>query len=243
MLLYFASSSAVGIFSVAYKIPSVLTIVITIFISAFQISIFENFGNEESKNFFDNIYSAFSALNIVGASFLIAISKLLAIFLYQNEFFVAWKVSCILIFAYVFNSLSALIGTVYSAAKKTRFLFVSTVVGAGLNVVINLILIPLLGMHGASIATLISYIGVWLLRMLHVKKHFHYYFNVKLDMISFLLIIVQVIVMYIDFAWTLLIALLIFAVILMINIKVIWTSDLVQSMIGKFLKKKSNGSL
>lgn len=240
MLLYFSSASVVGIFSVAYKIPSVLTIVTTIFISAFQISIFENFGNEKSEDFFTNIYSAFSSLNIVVSSFLISISKILAIFLYQNEFFSAWKVSCIIIFAYVFNSLAALVGTVYSAAKKTKFLFISTLVGAGTNVLMNLVLIPLWGMHGAAVATLISYILVWLLRLLNIKMQFRYKIDIKVDLLSFVLVISQIAIMYIDQWWSLMISLTVTLIVFIINIRLLLRSELMRGIISKFFKKKSN---
>lgn len=240
MLLYFSSASVVGIFSIAYKIPSVLTIVITIFVSAFQISIFENFGNKDSETFFKNIYSAFVSLNVLVAAGLIVFSKILAYVLYQNEFFVAWRVSCILIFAFVFNSLAALLGTVYSASKKTKFLLVSTVVGAGLNIVLNLVLIPLFDMHGAAISALISYIAIWLLRVWHIKKSFGYQFDMMIHLISFLLITGQIVIMYLDQWWSIWGAMALFLVILALNFKELLKSEMVQNLISKFIKKRKS---
>ena len=237
MLLYFSSASVVGIFSIAYKIPSILTIVITIFISAFQISIFENFGTPEAEQFFKKIYSAFVSLNVVVASGLIVFAKLLARILYQKDFFSAWQVSCVLIFAFVFNSLAALLGTVYSASKKTRFLFISTVIGAGMNILLNFVMIPWLGMHGAAIASLASYIVIWLLRLINVKRRFGYSFDILISFISFVLITVQIALMYLDTLWAILGAAGLFLIVFAINVKQMLKSDSVRRILLKFTKK------
>ena len=218
ILLYFSSASVVGIFSLAYKIPSVLTIVVTIFISAFQVSIFENFGTPASIHFFKNIYTVFLSLNVVVASGLITFAKLIARILYQKEFFNAWQVSCILIFAFVFNSLSAFIGTIYSASKRTNFLFISTIIGAGLNVVLNLLLIPFLGMYGAAISTLISYIVIWITRLINLKKQFQYSFKIFPGLLSFALIICQILLMYMDRWWSIYGAIGLFLIIILISL-------------------------
>ena len=79
---------------------------------------------------------------LVAASMLIFASKYLAVVLYKNSFYSAWMVGCILIFAFVFNSLSSLIGTIYTATKKTSVLFYSTLAAACVNIALNIILIP-----------------------------------------------------------------------------------------------------
>lgn len=238
ILLYFTSASVVGVFSIAYKIPSILTIVVAIFVSAFQISLFESFGTSEADSFFKNIYSSFVSLNVIVASGLIMFSKILAYLLYQKEFFDAWKVSCILIFAFVFNSLSTMLGTVYSAAKKTKFLFFSTVVGAGLNIILNLLIIPFLGMHGAAISALVSYVSICMLRIFNIKRHFKYKFDYVYSGISFVCIIAQVAIMYLDRWWSLPGAVIIFLSVCAINIKQLLSSDVAQRMLTRFKKSK-----
>ncbi len=239
ILLYFATTSAVGLYSVAYKIPSLLSIVVTIFISAFQISIFENFGKDETKVFFKNIYDGFFSINVAAASFLIVVSKYAAAFLYQKEFFSAWKVSCIIIFAYIFHSLSALIGTIYSAAKRTRFLFTSTCIGAGINVVLSILLIPKFNIEGAAIALVVSYCAVWLVRVVNIKKEFDYKMGRFHNIISILIIVAQIAMAYIDNNVSVVISAVLFIVVILININTILKMDFVKQILSKisFVKR------
>lgn len=241
ILLYFSTASAVGLYSVAYKIPSLLSIVVTIFISAFQISIFENFGKDETKVFFKNIYDGFFSINVAVASFLILISKYAAAFLYQKEFFSAWKVSCIIIFAYIFHSLSALIGTIYSAAKKTRFLFTSTCIGAGINVVLSVLLIPEYDIEGAAIALVISYCAVWLVRVINIKKEFAYKTGRLHNIISILVVMAQIAMAYIDNNICVVISACLFVVVVLININTILKMDVVKQLLGKFNFSRRKG--
>lgn len=241
ILLYFATTSAVGLYSVAYKIPSILSIVVTIFISAFQISIFENFGKDETKVFFKNIYDGFFSINVAVASFLIVASKYAAAFLYQKEFFSAWKVSCIIIFAYIFHSLSALIGTIYSAAKKTRFLFTSTCVGAVINVVFSILLIPKFNIEGAAIALVVSYCAVWLVRIVNIKQEFDYRMGRIHNIVSIFIIVVQIALAYIDNNVSTVVSAVLFIVVILININTILKMDIVKQVLNKFKFVKRRG--
>ncbi len=237
VLLYYVTASAVGIYSVAYKIPSVLSIVITIFVSALQISIFESFGDEDSKDFFKGIYSGFSSVNIVVSSILILISEYIAVILYQKEFYSAWKVSCIIIFAYIFHSLSAIIGTVYSAAKKTKFLFVSTCAGAVANVIVCILLVPSMGIEGAAIALVVSYILVWILRLVDARRRFSYKLNILSDVVSYILVIGQIVLVYFDVNYSKLISAALTVVICVLNLRQILKMEIVARILGKIKNK------
>ena len=166
VILWFLSSAEVGL----YSIPTLLTMVMSLFVSAFQISIFDEFKKEDGSNFFKTVYTSVMMALLVAASMLIFASKYLAVVLYKNSFYSAWMVGCILIFAFVFNSLSSLIGTIYTATKKTSVLFYSTLAAACVNIALNIILIPCYGLYGAAFATLVSYVCVWLIRALLAKK-------------------------------------------------------------------------
>lgn len=192
VILWFMTSSAVGLYSVAYKIPTLMTTVMSLFVSAFQISIFDEYKKSEGKSFFFNIYSSVAALLLLVASVLIFASKYLAVVLYQKDFYDAWMVGCILIFAFVFNSLSSLLGTLYTAAKTTKVLFYSTIIAAALNVLLNILLIPKFELYGAAFATLVSYICVWLIRGFLSKGQLDGRFMDALTVLTMLLIAGQI---------------------------------------------------
>lgn len=193
MLQYFISAAAVGVYSVGYKIPTMLSLFVSLFISAFQLSIFEDFDSEASVKFFNEVYRIVASLLVVLASCLVFGSRYLATILYQNDFYSAWRVGCILIMAFVFNSLCSIMGTIYSASKNTKFLFYSTMSAAFINIIGNLILIPRWGIYGAAIATLISYACVWGIRVIHLRELYSINLVPLTTVIMFILLIVQAI--------------------------------------------------
>ena len=194
VILWFLSSAEVGLYSIAYKIPTLLTMVMSLFVSAFQISIFDEFKKEDGSNFFKTVYTSVMMALLVAASMLIFASKYLAVVLYKNSFYSAWMVGCILIFAFVFNSLSSLIGTIYTATKKTSVLFYSTLAAACVNIALNIILIPCYGLYGAAFATLVSYVCVWLIRALLAKKQMEKGFIDRNSLIILVLIAFQIVI-------------------------------------------------
>jgi O-antigen/teichoic acid export membrane protein len=64
-------------------------------------------------------------------------------------------------------------------SKKTGFLFVISFVGAGINVLFNLILIPVLNIYGAAISVLSSYFSMALLSYFISRKLYHVPYEFK----------------------------------------------------------------
>lgn len=169
VLNHFADVSQVGIYSISYKIPTIMMTVMGFFISAWQISAVDDFGSDKSQRFFSDIFRKCFAINVILASFLIAFSKLIGNFLYSADFFAAWRYVPILLIANVFNVLASFMGTIYTSAKKTKMLSVSTMLGAVINIIMNFVLIPALGAMGAAIATAMSYFVMWIIRMVNTR--------------------------------------------------------------------------
>lgn len=235
IIAWLLSTSALGVYSVAYKIPSLLTVFTGIFTSAFQISAVEDFGSEKSKKFFENMYGMFASINVSIAVVLIVLAKPLAYLLFQKDFFNAWESTTVLLFAYLFNFLAGILGTVYTSAKKTSFIFTSTIIGALVNIVLNIFLIKLWGIIGAAIATLISYICVWLLRVVNVRKILNFNLHLKVNIISYVLVIMEICLVLRNNRLCFVMAAAIVMVVLVINGKVLYKSDLMVDIRNKLL--------
>lgn len=217
LLSYLCSVSVNGIYSISYKIPSIITVISNIFMGAWQISSVDNFGSEENKKFYSTVYKNYSSLLIIIISFLVLFLKIIAKFIFAKEFYIAWECSIILLLAALFNSKAAFLGTIYTSAKKTRFLFVSTLLGAMTNIVLNIILIPLYEAKGAAIATLISYLIVWLARLINSRNILKISINLKKDLISYVLIVIQIVIYIFNIKFSFIINFVILLVILFIN--------------------------
>ena len=236
-ITWLLSTSALGIYSVAYKIPSLLTIITGIVTSAFQIAAVEDFGSDASKKFFENMYTLFASFNVSIAAILILLAKPLAFVLFQKDFFSAWKVTTILVFAYLFNFLAGIIGTVYTSAKKTTFIFTSTVAGAVINIIFNALLIKEWGIIGAAIATLFSYICVWLFRVINVRKILKFNLHIMVNVVSYIIIIFEIIAVLLDSYTGFIVAAILAVLLLLINGIVVYNSELMVGIKQKVHRK------
>jgi len=165
MVIWKLGLSQSGIYSVSYKIPSILTIVSTLFTQAWQISAISNYGEKDNANFVATVYKYFHMVCILACAVLILFSKFIGSILYAKDYFVAWKCVPILLIAYVFSGLSGFLASIFTASKKTNYLFVSTSVGAITNVLLNLTFIDWLGIQGAAYTTLIGFFITWVIRL------------------------------------------------------------------------------
>ena len=167
------SVSAVGLFAAASKIPSMLNMVTSIFQQAWSVSAIQEYQSEESSKFFSRIYEVYHLCILAASCFLISFAKWIGLFLLQKELYEAWIFVPWLVLGFYYSALNTFYGTIYTASKKTKFLFTTTILGTFIGVVFNLIFIPFWGVTGASIATCISHFVVWIARVLDSKKILH----------------------------------------------------------------------
>lgn len=185
-----------GIYAVAYKIPSILSIFQTIFNQAWSFSAFKEYKADDKPHFYSNVYNVFSCGMLLASCGIVLLNIPLAKALYAKAFFKAWKYTSTLVAASFFSSLGIIISPILSAENDTKSLASTTAIGAVVNVVLNYFLIRNMGIIGAAIATLISNISIWLLRMVYIKKYIRLELHVLRDIISYILLILQVVFAY-----------------------------------------------
>lgn len=217
MITWIVGSSANGIYSIATKIPSMISVLFNMFIMAWQISAVEGFGGKESQNFYSIINKNYMSLCFILSSAIIALIKPISLFLFSNKFFIAWKIGPILVIACCFHSLGLFLGTIYTGAMKTKNILVSTITSAIINIFLNYFLINWYGAIGAAIATLISYIIIWFYRAIDSKKIMKIQYNVISSILALILLIIEFFIIYLELKYSIFIALVIFLIILYIN--------------------------
>lgn len=196
MVAGFLGGEANGIYSVAYKIPTILTILSTIFMEAWSFSaVSEAQGDRvEHIHFYSKVWSAFqSAMFLCGAG-IIALSQIEIWLLSTAEYFPAWRYVPLLSMAMVLASFSSFLGSVYVVTKKSSLSFWTAMIGAAINVVLNLLLIPSpLGVQGAAIATFVSYLAVFLIRIVSARRLIPFRLYSGALTINFILLTIQTI--------------------------------------------------
>ena len=191
ILSFIKGVSENGIYAVSYKVPTILSMFQGIFFNAWSISAIEEFDENDSDGFIGSNYSLYSSISVVVCSILLIFNIPLATFLYKKNYFIAWKCVPFLLVATVFSGISQFEGSLFAAAKKTKTVAQTTVIGAIINIICNFIFIYYIGSIGAAFATLIGYLTTWIFRTYALKKIVRIRVNWKLHICSIIILIVQ----------------------------------------------------
>lgn len=173
MISYFIGTEANGIYSVAYKLPTIITIIATVFVDAWSISAVSEYGGDkrEHARFYTNVWSVLVPMMFIMGSGMIMLSQQGIGLLAAGSYFTAWKYVPFLALAMVFSSLSAFLGSIYIVKKNSVMSLVTSAIGAVVNIIANLILIPGVGgVQGATVATMLSCVVVFVMRAFNGRK-------------------------------------------------------------------------
>ncbi len=187
-----------GLYAAAYKLPTLISIAGGVFIEAWQFSTVSDTRPEEHSKFFENVHKNYMGIMFIGTSLLVAFSKVLTLLLLDNSYYVSWKYVPVLGIAMLFSAFSAFMGSIYFIEKRSMRSFLTASVGAIINILLNFILIVPLGAMGAAIATVASYLSVYLIRVYDTKKYLNFkLFGIRI-LLNMLLLVAQVLIMVLE---------------------------------------------
>ena len=126
-------------------------------------------------------------LCIVGVFIVLIIQPLFKVYV-ASEYYVAWKYVPFLVVGYVFMTSATFISSSYNVHKDSKGFLYSGIVGAIINIILNIILIPSFKTYGAAFATMISYITVFIYRIIDTKKYLK--IEVSKNQIIYLLLLI-----------------------------------------------------
>ncbi|MCH3923796.1 MAG: oligosaccharide flippase family protein [Bacteroidales bacterium] len=176
--------SQIGIYGACYK----LSIVISLFIQAFKFAaepfFFSKMKLKDAKQSYSNIMTAF--VLFLCLIFLVVMGYI-DIFKYfmGKAYRVGIIVVPILLMANIFLGIYYNLSIWYKVTDKTRWGAYISLIGAGLTLIGNYLLVPLIGYVGAAITTLVCYFTIAVLCYL-IGQHF-YPVNYKIKKIIFYL--------------------------------------------------------
>lgn len=191
ILSYILGSGANGLYAIAYKVPTIITIVTGIFMDAWQISAVNEHQKGDGGGFFSKVLNVYSSLVFCGASVIIALTKMITKLLTSAEFYSSWVYIPVLVIATVFACLASFLGSVYMTHKKSEHIFITTLISAVVNIILNFILIPAYGIQGAAIATLLSYICMLIIRAINTRRFVSISWNIPKLIMNISIIVAQ----------------------------------------------------
>ncbi len=175
---YFMTNGDVGVYRTAYQ----FTLAATLATTAIAQTLMPKISNWSAHQETDRIppvlargitYSLLFAVPIAVGGILL--SERLLYYFYGADFAAGAGVCSILLILQVINVFTFLLGTALSSMDHARQSFYATAAAALLNIILNLILIPKIGIEGAAVATLISFtvnavlIGYFLKKYIRIR--------------------------------------------------------------------------
>ena len=161
LLGYFLSASQVGLYSAAFPVAAVLAIPIYSLDSIF-LPVASDLYSQGKINDARHLYKVTTKwlFYLAFPLFLLLffLPESILVFLFGSEYISAATSLRILSIGYFTVILIASWDQIILAMGKSRIILLSTAIGAGSNVILNLILIPRFGINGAALATSISLI-------------------------------------------------------------------------------------
>ncbi len=169
MLLYMCGTDANGLYGVAHKLPSIITVLTNFFINAWQISAIRNMNDEDAAEYTSKIYKIMFITGTAICFVMITASELIGRFMFAKEFFPAWTMTPSLSISTIFSTFTLFIGAQFTASKRSDLHLKSNIIAMVANVILNYLLIKTFGINGAAYGTMISYFIVLVYRQ-HVIK-------------------------------------------------------------------------
>jgi O-antigen/teichoic acid export membrane protein len=239
MVTSMISAAANGIYTVSYKIPSLLNVVSVIFNQAWSYSAIREDDSSDIEDYSNRIYDNMVRLLLLVAVMLMFIIKPFMGIYVEKSYFDAWKYTPYLFTGLVFLTLATFLATQYTVHKDSKGYLFSSSTGALLNILLNWLLIPRWGIAGAAFATCVSYISVFAYRVMDCRKYMNIHVFAKGNTVAYIILFIDTVCLIADKAFSLWVLgiIVIFVALLYRNSYI----EFIKSFFKSLQRRKANG--
>ena len=236
---YYCGIEETGLYAAAYKIPTLLTLVGMVFIEAWQFSAVKDARVEERADFFGGVYKFYLGFVFLASSVLIAGARIFTDILLADSYSDSWVYVPVLVVATMFSVLTSFMGSVYFVEKKSLSTMLTAFSAGLINIVLNFVMIPDHRAFGAAVATLISYLAVFVIRAIDTRKFVRFKLHIPLFVINCALIAAQAALMLYGGEIASILAYVCVVAVLILNAKGLigMVKELLFALSAKFAKK------
>ncbi len=211
--------AANGIYAISYKLPTLINTIMQVFNQAWSYSAIREKGSEDENEYNNKIFKFITSITILSGIAIITFAKpFLHIYVTPN-YYLAWSYIPFLTIGSVYLTLATFIATCYTVHKDSLGYLFSGIIGAVINIGLNFLLIPKYQVYGAAIATCISYLAVFIFRLIHTKKYIHFDVRNSEFIIGTVALLFTSIAMFSDNMFTQIFQIAIFGIMIIVYLK------------------------
>ena len=176
---YFSDLYQVGLYSSSFKIVSIISVVQSGFTTFWTPIVYEHYSKYPEDRVFYKKANDYLSFVFFSMGLGILIFRDIIVFLLGNKYYFSKFIIPMLVFIPVMYLISETTVMGITFKKKSKyFLYISIVVSV-MNILGNLLLVPILGAKGAAISTGFSYILFFILRTYFSIRLINFGFNLK----------------------------------------------------------------
>ena len=164
-------SAANGLYAVSNKFPTILSSLLGIFNLSWSESAALHINAPDRDEFFSSVCNTivklFTSLGVGMIACMPFVFPILINYKYDEAFYYI----PFLVLGSVFNVLICLYSGIYIAKKLTKQVATTSVIGAVINILVNIVLIKYIGLYAAALSTTLSYFVMMVYRHIDLKKY------------------------------------------------------------------------
>lgn len=177
IILFVLGTGANGLYAISNKFPTIISSLTGVFNLSWSESAALHINSEDRDEFFSDIYNTIMKLfTAMGVGMIASMPYAFPIFI-NSKFNDAYPYIPFLVLGTVFNVAICLYSQVYLAKKLSKQVANTAVLGAVINVLLNVIFIKKFGLYAAALSTAISYFVMMIYRHIDLKK----YINITIE--------------------------------------------------------------
>ena len=181
LLEHFASLSLTAGYSVAYALGGILSAaIIAPFSLAWWVLMYPIAKREDAKHMFKLIFRGFSFVLLFATLGLSLFGNSALDLLFPASYHTQSPIIPIIALSTMFNGISNVVTLGMSLQRKTWLASLTYIIGALINVGLNIVLIPIYGAMGAALATLVAYMAMVLIGYLFNQRIYPVPFEIGL---------------------------------------------------------------
>lgn len=186
IISYFLGAGINGVYSIAYKFPSMLQLVFGFFNTSWQdVSVADK--DKNTGMYYTSVFRQLYTFSFSLLWVLVPITKLFIYVAMSTDYRNSANYISFLYLGTVFQSFSSFYGVGYLRDKNTKQASMTSIYGAVLNAVVHIALIQSIGLHAASFSTFVGFLVMWILRERQNRKELGITLNRTEFMLYFLI--------------------------------------------------------
>lgn len=164
VIRFFLGSSANGIYAMAYKLPNILSQIISPFNFSWQQSATEHISEKENTKYFNSVYNNATVVFVSFCCIVLSLNSLVFSHIFDRKYIEGIVYVPILIGGTVVAFLNQFYGSMQIANKCPEENGRTAIVGAASNFFIHILFVKKIGLFAAALSTLLSQIIVCIIR-------------------------------------------------------------------------------